>query len=464
MSSFSPGLNVPTDSRARVTLTVASIPEPNLDCAVDGAGAMQLSGSAYTAPSAVRVPRTTRTATNTAGPTIVSATRKIFTANRAYHDPIPSTFFGMHIMEPSNWPTIPFATLGKGTGVSWPYIEQVKNQFNWARLDEFVNLAKAHHMSILFSERGVPPWAAADRSTCHSQPPFGDYCSSTVSNMRDWENFVTALVTKYKGQIQVYELWNEPQTAFTGTLAQFVALTQHEHDIIRSLDPAATILSPSMVSYGAQYLDSYFATGGTRDIDAVAMHAYPDPSHDVAETVTTSMTTTILSVMSKYGLADKPLWDTEGSWGYATSGAITDPNLRAAFVARYYLLHWSIGISRLYWYGWDNDDIGTLWSSRHGPSEAALAYAQVYNWMHGAMMARPCSLNGARSPYSAVFTCDLTRRGGYQARAVWNTEGSSTYVAPEKFTRRRNLAGNKYSIPSNHEVPIGLKPVLLETF
>ena len=367
-------------------------------------------------------------------------------------------------MDPSNWPTISFAALGKGTGVSWPYIEQVKNQFNWSRLDEFVNLANTHGVSIMFSERGVPPWAAADRSTCHSQPPFGRYCSSAVSDIGDWENFVTALVTRYKGRNQIYELWNEPQTSFTGTLAQFVALTQHEHDIIRSIDPTATILSPSTVSYGSQYLDSYFAAGGTTDIDAVAMHAYPDPSNDIAETVTTSMTTTILSVMSKYGLKDKPLWDTEGSWGYATAGAITDSNLRAAFVARYYLLHWSVGISRVYWYGWDNADIGNLWSSRGGPAEAAVAYTQVYNWMQGAVMARPCSSNGARSPYSAVYTCDLTRSGGYQARAVWKTDGSSTYVAPKTFTVYRDLAGNKVSIPSKQEVPIGLKPILLETF
>jgi hypothetical protein len=395
----------------------------------------------------------------------LSAPPKASAATRSpYSDPIPSTFFGMHLMDPSNWPTITFATLGKGTGVSWPYVEQVKNQFNWSRLDEFVGLANARGVSIMFSEGGVPPWAAADRSTCHSQPPFGTYCSSTVSDIRDWENFVTALVTRYKGRNQIYELWNEPQTSFTGTLAQFVALTQHEHDIIRSIDPTATILSPSTVSYGAQYLDSYFAAGGTTDIDAVAMHAYPDPSHDIAETVTTSMTTTILSVMSKYGLRDKPLWDTEGSWGYASAGAITDPGLRSAFVARYYLLHWSVGISRLCWYGWDNADIGTLWSSRGGPTEAAVAYMQVYNWMQGAVMRRPCSSNGASSPYSAVYTCDLTRTGGYQARAVWKTDGSSTYVVPKTFTVYRDLAGNKVSIPSKHVVPIGPKPILLETF
>jgi hypothetical protein len=279
--------------------------------------------------------------------------------------------------------------------------------------------------------------------------------------MQDWDNFVGQLVSRYKGRIQIYELWNEPQNSFTGTMAEFVALTQHEHDIIRAIDPAATILSPSTVSYGSAYLDAYFAAGGTKDIDVVAMHAYPNPSNDIAEVITGSLTTSIRSVMAKYGLSTKSLWDTESSWGYASSGAITDPNLRAAFVARAHLLHWSMGITRLYWYAWDNNNIGTLWSASNGISEAGIAYQQVYNWMNGATMAHPCSFQGTNG-YHAVYTCDLTRSGGYQARAVWNTDGDSTYTAPTQFTEYRDLQGNTHSIGSYNQVTIGQEPILLE--
>jgi len=280
--------------------------------------------------------------------------------------------------------------------------------------------------------------------------------------MQDWVDFMTELVSRYKGRIQVYELWNEPQNSFTGTYAELVALTQQEYNIIRSIDPSATILSPSMVSYGYAYLDNYFAAGGTRGIDAVAIHTYPNPTNDIAEVVTGSMTTTIKAVMSKYGLSGKPLWDTEGSWGNISSGAITDPDLQTAFVARSYLLHWSIGITRFYWYAWDSLAWGNLWSSTSGPTEAAIAYGQVYNWMNGATMALPCSLNGATSAYHAVITCDLTRSGGYQARAVWNTDGSSAYTAPSQYTQYRDLQGYTYNIPSDHQVTIGHKPILLE--
>jgi hypothetical protein len=367
---------------------------------------------------------------------------------------IPNTLFGMHLINYSNWPSVPFALLGKGTGVGWPNIEQKKGQYNWSRLDAYVSEASVHRRSFMWAAGGVPPWAAANTSTCHYSV-YGTGCTSTVTNMQDWDNFVTALVSRYRGQIKVYELWNEPQQSFTGTYGQLVTLTQHEHDIIRSIDPQAAILSPSVVSYGSPYLDAYFAAGGTRAIDGVAIHSYPNPSNAIPETLTGSLTTSVRAVMSKYGLSAKQMWDTEGSWGL---GAITDPNVQAAFVARAHLLHWSIGVARFYWYAWDSP-WGTLWTSS-GPSLAATAYAQVYRWMVGATMPTTCSHSGTNG-YHAVYTCTLTRSNGYQARAVWNTDGNSTYTVPTQFTYYGDLNGNKFSVPSNHQVTIGIKPILL---
>ena len=376
--------------------------------------------------------------------------------------PVPSTFFGMHSTQPNVWPTVPFGALGKGSGVGWPTIEQVKGVFDWTRADAYVNAAQAHGVGIFYIGGGVPPWAAANPSTCYATA-YGTACTSTAANLQDLNNFMTELVTRYKGRIQIYELYNEPQNSFAGTMAELVAYTKTEHDVIRSIDPTATILSPSAISYGYPFLDAYFAAGGTRDIDGVAMHAYPNPNNDIAEIITGSITTGVRAVMTKYGLSTKPLWDTESSWGYASSGAITDPNLRAAFVARNYLLHWSMGITRAYWYGWDNTNIGTLWSSASGVSEAGIAYGQVYNWMTGATMTQPCSIE-EQNGYNGIYSCDLARSDGYESRAVWNTVGNSTYTAPSQFTRYSDLAGNTYPIPSGHELPIGPKPILLENF
>lgn len=468
ISASPASLSLPAGGTAAAALAISGTPDPTIECSVERGGAAQLSGSIliYTAPNTVPEGGQATiacTATNVGG----SATALIVVAISAsiadYAGPVPSTYFGMHTTSPNDWPTVPFGALGKMPGTMWPNLEPTSGNFNWALLDQFVNDAKAHGMGAMYSTTGVPPWAAADQSTCTPDTFAGVYtCSGNVSNLADWDAFITALVSRYKGQIQIYELWNEPQNTFSGTVAQMVALTQHEHDIIRSLDPTATILSPSMVSWGYQYLDSYLAAGGTQDVDVIAFHLYPDPSNDVAETVTLSATSTLRAVMKEYGLSSKPMWDTEGSWGYASSGAITDPDLRAAFISRDYLLHWSMGISRLYWYSWDEPNIGTLWSPGGAPSEAATAFQQTYTWMNGAVLAQPCSDNGASSAYHAIYTCEFTRSAGYQALAVWNTDEESTYAAPSQYVHYRDLSGGVYSVPVGHQVTIGPKPILLE--
>ena len=173
-----------------------------------------------------------------------------------------------------------------------------------------------------------------------------------VTDIRDWDAFITALATRYKGKL-IYELWNEPDTKhWTGTVADMVLLTSHMFKIIRSIDPEAVIISPSGE---APYMDKFYAVGGVRTVDVVSLHGYPDPKNAVPETIGGFLSVPMKAVMAKYGLSQKPLWDTEGSWGDTNSSAITDPDLQAAFVARDYLLHWSNGIHRFYWYTWDGE-------------------------------------------------------------------------------------------------------------
>jgi hypothetical protein len=167
--------------------------------------------------------------------------------------------------------------------------------------------------------------------------------------------------------------------------------------------------------------------------------------------------------MLQYGLENKPIWDTEGSWGEDTVAAL-DPDAQAAFLARYCLLHWSAGVTSFYWYAWDSPTWGSL-SNSGVASKAGLAYAQLYQWMTGATMPQPCTVQGT------VYTCSLSRANGYSALAVWDsgrtcTAGggcpTSNYTAPKSFVQYRDLTGAVTSIQSGQIVLIGAKPILLE--
>ncbi|HVN21204.1 MAG TPA: cellulase family glycosylhydrolase [Dongiaceae bacterium] len=377
--------------------------------------------------------------------------------------PIPSTYFGMHIIFTTDWPTSSFGALGKGSSVSWPFVELSRGVYDWSTLDAYVDLAQSHGMSFLYSQAYVPMWAAKDVNTCSIPYVGGPYtCTSTVANIKDWDDFVNALVKRYKGRIQIYELWNEPDcNGFTGTVNDMITLTQHEHDDIRANDPSALIASPSAIS--KSYMDSYWSSGGTRDVDIVSLHGYPDVvNNDVPESIGGFKTKPLKDLMNTYGLQGKLLYDTEASWGNETR-SITDPDQQAAFLARHFILHWNYGVTRFYWYAWDNPTWGTLWSATGGKTKAAKAYDQVYNWLKGATMPSQCTETGGDGTiYHGVYACKITRSGGYTGQIVWNTDGSSTYTAASTYGHYRDLNGKTFTIASTHKVTIGTKPIILE--
>ena len=165
-----------------------------------------------------------------------------------------------------------------------------------------------------------------------------------------------------------------------------------------------------------------------------------------------------------------PLWDTEASWGLDT--VLPDANMQAGSVARLYLLNAANGVARLYWYGWDFTNRGTLWqttSSTNCETQnnggyiclAGTAYGQVYNWLSGAVLSG-CSSSGT------IWTCNLARPGGYLAQVMWDSSRTCSngvcqttpYTPPSQFIEYRDLNGNTFIVTGS--VPLGAEPIILE--
>jgi hypothetical protein len=403
-------------------------------------------------------------------------------------DTITTDLFGMILYDQTTWPLVEFGALGKGLATTWPFIEQTKGVYNWSVLDRYVEDAAAHDVAgtstpftLYWTNANVPPWAASDPTTCSAYTgtsPAIYGCTSTVANIQDFANFMTAVVTRYNGMpgsqglIQIYELWSEPNVSnvYTGSYADLVTLTSTAYGIIRANNPSATILSPSPTA--APYFQAYATTpGAPLGVDAVAIHGYPQVSqNDAPEAITGFKSVPIkLAMVQIPGLGIKPIWDTESSWGGEL--AITDPSEQAGYVARSYLLHWSAGIHHLYWYGWDSPVWGTLYYPEPGigMTPAAYAYQYTYNWLVGAAMPAPCTANGG-STYAAVYTCQLTRPGGYTALAVWDSSQTcnagtcttSSFTPPAQYIQYRDLQGNLLPITAGQTLQIGARPILLE--
>jgi hypothetical protein len=183
----------------------------------------------------------------------------------------------------------------------------------------------------------------------------------------------------------------------------------------------------------------------------MAFHGYWNTS---AESVVTIINN-YKDVFAANGQALKKIWDTEASWG--ETAQLPDPDLQAAFLAKYYLLHWSAGISQLFWYSYDNKVFGGLWDEIGGLHKAATAYTQVYKWMVGAKLDAPCNVQW----FTGIWTCGFSRSNGYQALAIWHPGGSASFVPPNQYNQYRDLDGK--ITPITGALSIADKPILIET-
>jgi hypothetical protein len=321
----------------------------------------------------------------------------------------------------------------------------------------------------------VPTWASSrpgdgtcDYGTGECDPP-DDVNANGSGTDQHWKDFVTKIATHAAGQVKYWELWNEPNipARWTGTDAQLVRMAADARTIILEIDPQAVLLTPSPaagITGTAKWLATYFSAGGGEYADAIAVHAYVQHAgaYPIPENVI-PLINDVKTVMAQYGQADKPLWNTEGSWGETASTGLTNLDSQSSFLMRYILLQWSEGVSRVYWYQWNNTNTdGILWAPIPASSAGTLlkpgvAYDQIYNWLVGATMSNRCAMAS-----NDTWSCTLTRAGGYQALAIWNTSGNLSYTAPSEYKQYRTTYGQVYSLPTNHVVTIGTMPILLE--
>ena len=381
------------------------------------------------------------------------------------------------------WPTIPFGAIRLwATETTWNDLNPANGVYDWTNLDTVLNAsAQNGQTDFIYTFGVVPPWASSnpnDQSCVTNNSPAGS-CDPPSDLNADgsgtdayWQNFVTAVVNHAAGQIHTWEIWNEPDILieWNGTDAQMARMAKDAYTIIHNLDPTALVTTPTPgISSGGQniqtwlpgYLSSVFNSYGSTYADIVTFHGYADASHgDQPEQEIATVGHVTTAIAPYPSLTSEPLWNTEGSWN--TDAGLTDPDMQAAYVARMYLIQWSLGVSRFYWFQYGNVDTGTL-TSAGGLNPAGVAYGQVYDWMVGATLTSPCSSSGS------VWTCNFTN-GSVQEQAVWDASQTcsngvctaSSYTPSPTYTQCSDLAGNKASITAGSPVAIGAQPILLE--
>jgi hypothetical protein len=390
--------------------------------------------------------------------TFVAADTTIYSPNGSR--PVSRTLFGVHSNGlPSGTVPWPGSAIGSyrtwDSGAVWSNIQKSRGSYNWKRLDQIVSAMSSHGVSVLFDFGRTPAWASsAPWKNCgggagQCMPPY---------SMTDWGNWVRAVVTRYRGRIKYYELWNEPDAWnwWSGATPQMVQMARVAYPIIKSIDPGAIVVSPAPQGlYAFRWMDGFFAGGGASYVDVIAFHGYVTHPGGFAAAPETWVTiaNNMRNTMNKYHV-NKPLIDTELSW--AENWKLPSSSAQAAFVARIYMMHWLHGVNLAFWDVWDGGIYGTLYTNHL--LAGGKAYTSLSSWLVGAAFDRCIQYS------NGTWACHLSRSGGYHGWIVWNVHGNTSYQlnAADNLKRQRTLSGGQATISPGSKISIGTMPVLVE--
>jgi hypothetical protein len=333
---------------------------------------------------------------------------------------IPEAYFGLHIHHldrptPTPWPSIPVPEWRLWDAeVTWLDLEPIKEQWQFGRLDRYLSLAQQHGTGLLLTLGSPPSWAIA-----RPQEP---------SNLDDWRVYVRTVVSRYKGRIQAYEIWNEPNLRqfWGGSTDEMLELTREASQIIHSVDPKAIVVSPSATAnYGIPWFSEFLKKGGGQYVDVIGYHFYVNPQTLLPEDML-PVIQQVRQLMSDSGLGDKPLWNTETGW--TPPAVMASDEVAAGFLARAYILSWAACIQRFYWYAWDNRAMAivTYKEEEHEVTPAGHAYEVIQRWLVGARM-DSCAENADH-----IWICQLTR-SGKKEWIVWSPKETRKFEVPESW-------------------------------
>lgn len=380
--------------------------------------------------------------------------------------PVPPEFFGWIIHRAHTttaWPSVEFGTWRLWDSyLKWSDIEPAEGQFNFEAFDRQVTLGQQQGKELIYTFGQTPRWASSTPDEKHA---WGIGSGAMPRNVDHWRRYVEAVVTRYKGRISAYEVWNEPKYPnalgrcsgsifFCGTAEQLVQLTKIAHEVVKRIDPKAQLASPGFTDgvRGVSRLDEYLSAGGYKYVEAISFHFYELQPEKAWETIRA-----LRKVMAQHKISNLPVWDSEHGFlvqnqkGSVVSqhelgpfSRVFSPDAAASRMVRAHLVAAAGGVDRVIWYAWDDFLMGAIGTDDGRPTAVAHAYRVLRTWLLGSTIA--C----ADDPDAPLVQCELSRNRR-AAKVYWARQGDSG----RSFTIPVPVAGRIETLRDGIRTPAG---------
>jgi hypothetical protein len=368
--------------------------------------------------------------------------------------------------------------------LSWKRIERTPGQYDWEPYDRLVAACRAHGL-LLCGDLAYGP-------------DFHD--PRTEAGAAAYAAFARAAATHFRGQVDDWQIWNEPNGGFwKGTPAEYARLLAAAGKAIHEANPKARVLGLNMAFCDVLWAGKILEQVPQDCFDVACFHPYRPPSapedrldwwtldqyvkswhkHDLTPEYPlvrmnlVEQADELDKVLRKSG-GPKPLWVTEICWNTNIHPYGTPELRQADLLVRFYILAIaSRRVEKVFW--WTLKDGGTrqfdmadmvgLMRADMEPKYSYYAYAWMTHMLEGTRWVR----NDAFGPevFATVFTDEETGRDRivawstrpYAYIKVNNTEAGLTFF---------DVYGTRRSVPFDPvrtkalSIPLGESPIYIE--
>ncbi|MCY4145991.1 MAG: hypothetical protein OXE95_10330 [Chloroflexi bacterium] len=237
----------------------------------------------------------------------------------------------------------------------WAYVEWREGEYDWARTDSIVRLARLQGLRVIARLGLAPDWARPAGATLTNLPNAA---------FAGFAEYAAAFATRYAKDIQRIIVWNEPNLSAEWGFqpvepARYARLLAASYPRIKQANPAAVVLAgalvPTLEKPGSRvglneldFLTALYELGAGAHYDALAAHTYG--FRDAPETppqprrLNFRRVELLRQIMVDNGDSHKPIIITESGWNdHARWLHAVHPSQRAAYTLRafqYAEAHW----------------------------------------------------------------------------------------------------------------------------
>ena len=227
----------------------------------------------------------------------------------------------------------------------WRHVQPAPDTWDFSGYDAYVRGAEAHGFNVV-------ALLVFDNDAVETDPKGAERAHYIApADLPKYLDYVRRTVSRYKGQVYAWELWNEPDIPrfWDGPIDELYELIIRTAETVREADPGAVLAGPAATSplgaYSPAIIEGFHLRGALDLVDHPTMHTYiSDPRGYYNEFYR------VRNAAAKYGHPGS-IWITE--LGDPDGGLYPWRGSReelAAHAVKAYTIATSVGIEKLLWY------------------------------------------------------------------------------------------------------------------